>query len=54
MKISLIWGEKCEKLNLENRREFIRGASKIVPEWKGHLEISSRKTENNRWEPLIS
>ena len=54
MKISLIWGEKCEKLNLENRREFIRWASKIVPEWKGHLEISSRKTENNRCAPLIS
>ena len=43
MEITLIWGEKCEKLNLENRREFIRWASKIVPEWKGHLEISSEK-----------
>ena len=54
MKISLIWDEKCEKLNLENRREFITRASKIVREWKDHLEISSRKTENKRWVPLIN
>ena len=26
---------------LENRREFIREASKIVHEWNGHLEIFS-------------
>ena len=26
----------------ENRTELIRQASKIVPEWNGHLEISSR------------
>ena len=25
----------------ENRREFIRYASKIVQEWNGHLEIVS-------------
>ena len=26
----------------ENRREFFRQASKIVPEWNAHLEIFSR------------
>ena len=26
----------------ENRTELIRQASKILPEWNGHLEISSR------------
>ena len=26
-------GVKCEKLYSENRREFIRQALKIVPEW---------------------
>ena len=31
-KISLTWEVKCEKLNPENRREFITEASKIVPE----------------------
>ena len=28
-------------LTSENCSEFIRQASKIVPEWNGHLEISS-------------
>ena len=28
-------------LTLENRREFIRYASKIVLKWNGHLEIFS-------------
>ena len=26
----------------ESRTELIRQASKIVPQWNGHLEISSR------------
>ena len=29
-----------KKKTSENRREFIRYASKIVQEWNGHLEIS--------------
>ena len=37
-KNSLTWGLKCEKLNLKNRREFIRKASQIVREWNGHLQ----------------
>ena len=34
----------------ENRGEFIREASKIVPEWNGHLQIFSRPQviENSR------
>ena len=37
-------------LTSENRRQFIRYVSKIVPEWNGHLEISSRPQakENSR------
>ena len=31
----------CKSLTLENLREFIRKASKIVHEWNGHLEIFS-------------
>ena len=51
-------------LTSENCSEFIRQASKIVPEWNGHLEISSCPqtignicfsryfTENTCWVPL--
>ena len=38
-KIKLITGVKCEKLYSENRREFIRQALKIVPEWDGLSEF---------------
>ena len=40
---------KCEKLTSENRREFIREASKIIHEWDGYLEILGRPSviENN-------
>ena len=33
---------KCEKLTSENRREFIREASKIIHEWDGYLETLGR------------
>ena len=39
-KNSLTWALKSEKLNLENRSEFIK-ASKIVREWNCHPEIFS-------------
>ena len=42
---------KCKKNKTsENRREFIRKASKIVHEWNVHLEIFSRPQakENSR------
>ena len=38
---SLTWGVKCENKTSENRREFIKLASKFVREWNGHLEIFS-------------
>ena len=46
----LTWVLKCEKLYLENRREFIRHVTKIVPEWNCHLEIFSlpQAIENSR------
>ena len=37
----LTWGVKCENETSENRREFIKLASKFVLEWNGHLEIFS-------------
>ena len=42
--------EMRKKKNSENRRKFIRQASKIVHEWNGHLEIFSRPKpiENSR------
>ena len=44
------WVLKCEKLTLENRREFIRYVTKIVHEWNGHPEIFSlpQAIENSR------
>ena len=41
---------KCENQTSENRREFIKLASKFVREWKGHLEIFSllQVIENSR------
>ena len=33
---------KCENYTSENRREFIRQASKIIHKWNDHLEIVSR------------
>ena len=41
---------KCENGTSENRREFIRKASKIVHEWNGHLKIFNHPQviENSR------
>ena len=49
-KNSLTWGVKCENETSENRREFIKLASKFVREWNGHLEIFSlpQVIENSR------
>ena len=49
-KNSLTWGVKCENQTSENRREFIKLASKFVREWNGHLEIFSlpQVIENSR------
>ena len=46
---------QCKNQTLENRREFIREASKIVPEWNGHLEILRRPQviENSRQHLLL-
>ena len=46
---------KCEKLNLQNCREFIGRAWKNVHDWNGHLEIFSRPevTENSRQHLLL-
>ena len=40
-KNSLTWGLTCEIKPLENRREFIRYATKIVHKWNGHQQIFS-------------
>ena len=37
-KKSLTCGVKCENQTSENRREFIKLASKFVREWDGHVE----------------
>ena len=49
-KNSVRWVVKCEKLNLENCREFIRYLSKIEHEWNVHLDIFScpHTKENSR------
>ena len=49
-KNSLTWGVKSENQTSENRREFIKLASKFVREWNGHLEIFSlpQVIENSR------
>ena len=49
-KNSLTWGVKCENETSENRREFIKLASKFVREWNGHLENFSlpQVIENSR------
>ena len=41
MKNSLTWSVKCENQTSENRREFIKLASKFVRGWNGRLEIFS-------------
>ena len=52
----LTWEEKCENETLENRREFIRQALKIVHEWNGDPEIFSRPQvrENSRQYLLLA
>ena len=54
-KSTLIWGVQCENQTLENRREFIREALKILHEWNSHLEILSRPQvmENSRQHLLL-
>ena len=46
---------QCKNQTLENRREFIREVSKIVPESNGQLEILSRPQviENSRQHLLL-
>ena len=46
---------QCENQTLENRREFIREALKILHEWNSHLEILSRPQviENSRQHLLL-